>query len=224
MGTILASRLLRRAVFAGCLAAAVCAVCGVPEVADAAAPSTLTGEEFLKLGGPTNVVCRTTGPYSYTVSGMATGPYPGTFTETGSGKVVPPAGAGGHMTLSASFTIHSGSVVITGSKSGGDGIGCQSVFGETGGRVFGLSYQATIKTATGTYSDQGSSDASPISTGPSGTTLRETFSSSLSQPLLIPTSKDQCKDHGGWMNYPQFKNEGDCVSFVDTGGKNPPSG
>jgi hypothetical protein len=33
---------------------------------------------------------------------------------------------------------------------------------------------------------------------------------------LLPTSKDQCKK-GGWMNYPQFKNQGDCVSFVENG-------
>ena len=36
-----------------------------------------------------------------------------------------------------------------------------------------------------------------------------------------PTSKDQCKD-GGWQtfNNPTFKNQGDCVSYVATGGKN----
>jgi hypothetical protein len=40
-----------------------------------------------------------------------------------------------------------------------------------------------------------------------------------------PTSKDQCKN-GGWQTFtnPSFKNQGDCVSFVATGGKNPPSG
>jgi hypothetical protein len=37
----------------------------------------------------------------------------------------------------------------------------------------------------------------------------------------VPTSKDQCKD-GGWRNFPQFKNQGDCVSFVATHGKSPP--
>jgi hypothetical protein len=36
----------------------------------------------------------------------------------------------------------------------------------------------------------------------------------------VPTSKDQCKN-GGWHNFPGFKNEGDCVSFVATGGKSP---
>jgi hypothetical protein len=39
-----------------------------------------------------------------------------------------------------------------------------------------------------------------------------------------PTSKSQCK-HGGWKSFgPTFKTEGDCVSFVATRGKNPPSG
>jgi hypothetical protein len=41
------------------------------------------------------------------------------------------------------------------------------------------------------------------------------------QPL--PTSKDQCKN-GGWQSFGVFKNQGDCVSFVATGGKNPPGG
>jgi hypothetical protein len=39
----------------------------------------------------------------------------------------------------------------------------------------------------------------------------------------FPSSKEQCKN-GGWRNFPGFKNEGDCVSFVATGGKIPPSG
>jgi hypothetical protein len=37
----------------------------------------------------------------------------------------------------------------------------------------------------------------------------------------LPTSKDQCKN-GGWRTYGVFKNQGDCVSFVATRGKNPP--
>jgi hypothetical protein len=38
----------------------------------------------------------------------------------------------------------------------------------------------------------------------------------------LPTSRDQCKD-GGWKNFgTTFKNQGDCVSFVATGGKNLP--
>jgi hypothetical protein len=47
-----------------------------------------------------------------------------------------------------------------------------------------------------------------------------TLASPPIQPLR-PTSKDQCKD-GGWQTFGVFKNQGDCVSFVATGGKNPP--
>ena len=32
----------------------------------------------------------------------------------------------------------------------------------------------------------------------------------------LPMSKDQCKN-GGWRNYPQFKNQGQCVAFVNHG-------
>lgn len=39
----------------------------------------------------------------------------------------------------------------------------------------------------------------------------------------VPTSRDQCRD-GGWRSFPSFKNQGDCVSFVATAGKNPPAG
>jgi hypothetical protein len=47
------------------------------------------------------------------------------------------------------------------------------------------------------------------------------FTASFSSPL--PTSIAQCKN-GGWKTYGVFKNQGDCVSFVASGGKNPPSG
>jgi hypothetical protein len=39
----------------------------------------------------------------------------------------------------------------------------------------------------------------------------------------LPTSKDQCRN-GGWRSYGVFKNQGDCVSYAATGGKNPPGG
>lgn len=37
-----------------------------------------------------------------------------------------------------------------------------------------------------------------------------------------PLSKDDCKK-GGWKTYGVFKNQGDCVSFVATGGRNKPA-
>lgn len=41
------------------------------------------------------------------------------------------------------------------------------------------------------------------------------------EPALTPVSKDECKN-GGWMtfNTPEFKNQGQCVAFVSSGGKN----
>lgn len=39
---------------------------------------------------------------------------------------------------------------------------------------------------------------------------------------LPPTTADQCKKNG-WQSYGIFKNQGDCVSYVVTGGKNPPA-
>jgi hypothetical protein len=43
-------------------------------------------------------------------------------------------------------------------------------------------------------------------------------------PVNMPTNKDQCKKDG-WQDFGStFKNQGDCVSFVATKGKNQPSG
>jgi hypothetical protein len=47
------------------------------------------------------------------------------------------------------------------------------------------------------------------------------FTASFSPPPPLPTSKAQCMN-GGWKTY-GFKNQGQCVSFVNTG-KHPPSG
>ena len=32
----------------------------------------------------------------------------------------------------------------------------------------------------------------------------------------VPTSKEQCKN-GGWRNFPHFKNQGQCIAFVNHG-------
>jgi len=52
---------------------------------------------------------------------------------------------------------------------------------------------------------------------------------SVTTSVTSPADKDQCKKDG-WTTFknadgsPMFKNQGDCVSFVATGGKNPPAG
>jgi hypothetical protein len=38
-----------------------------------------------------------------------------------------------------------------------------------------------------------------------------------------PGSKEMCKN-GGWRDFGGFKNQGDCVSFIATGGRNAPAG
>ena len=39
---------------------------------------------------------------------------------------------------------------------------------------------------------------------------------------LLPKSKDACMK-GGWQSFTAFKNQGDCVSYVATGGRNQPA-
>lgn len=46
-----------------------------------------------------------------------------------------------------------------------------------------------------------------------GGTLTSSIFVDCSQPD-VPTSKGQCK-HGGWRDFPQFKNQGRCVAFVN---------
>ena len=42
------------------------------------------------------------------------------------------------------------------------------------------------------------------------------FAVAVSPAPRVPTSKEQCKN-GGWRNFPQFKNEGLCIAFVNHG-------
>lgn len=104
-----------------------------------------------------------------------------------------------------------------------------------------LEYTATIHPAAGpSYRDSGTSQSlvreaflrngtvNPANpTDPSQVrrsigTFGENFVST-GVSLLLPDTTDQCKDDG-WQVFGVFKNQGDCVSFVATGGKNPPAG
>jgi hypothetical protein len=77
--------------------------------------------------------------------------------------------------------------------------------------------------------DNGGNGADIISTAPTGRAPTDCspFTTGLTDTLTngratvfdappLPTSKEQCR-HGGWRNFPQFKNQGDCVSFVENG-------
>jgi hypothetical protein len=89
---------------------------------------------------------------------------------------------------------------------------------EGSGAAPGLSNTtAGFRTASGcTDIDDNASDFTTGVPGPRNT-------ASPKNPCLVgpPTSKDQCKD-GGWQDFnnPAFKNQGNCVSYVATGGKN----
>jgi hypothetical protein len=82
--------------------------------------------------------------------------------------------------------------------------------------VVGAPYTATIHTSNGNFHDEGTSTVF-VSLDLAAGVMTESFTSSLTAPVLIaPTSKDQCKK-GGWRDYPQFKNQGSCVRYVVTG-------
>jgi hypothetical protein len=61
--------------------------------------------------------------------------------------------------------------------------------------------------------------AFPLRHGPITNSQRDLVVTDV-QPF--PTSKDECTN-GGWKTYGVFKNQGDCVSFVASGGKNAPA-
>jgi hypothetical protein len=213
---------------ASMLAIAILAVGATPAVASPApppaAPPGLTGEVLtMTQANPdgTRVDCvvgTRAGSASFAGSGFATGPYPGTFTANGTVSTTMDSGTVSG-TFDETFTITSPAGTVTGTKSGAlpaDTSSCiSSTFAADNAM---LHYQATIATADGNFMDSGTSQALlEINTfgGQHEVIFGETFSSQGVVPI-VPTSKDQCKD-GGWQQYPQFRNQGDCVSFVETG-------
>jgi hypothetical protein len=95
--------------------------------------------------------------------------------------------------------------------------------------VFGLvTFEVTDNTGLG-VPDVISSIPTSRSPGDCSPLVGAVFGDVLSGDIVVvdapplPTSKQQCKN-GGWRSFGVFKNQGDCVSFVATGGKNPPDG
>src|SRR6476620_7746476 len=184
----------------GLTVALVLAVGLLPAVASAA--STLTGESFNGSSSSGNSgACPTP---TFAVSGTATGPYPGTFTESGSWTVL-------QFEFNATFTTASGTTTITGSKT--LGLASSQRCSDTSGaseNTTGAPYTATIHTPSGNFHDEGTSDVHITITAAGAATLTENFTSSLAQPVrLAPTNKDQCKN-GGWQGF--FTNQGQCAS------------
>ena len=204
----------------------------------------------------------------------ATGPYTGSFTESGTVRIDPqvdapvptdPSGPfGGILTGSngfatgpllswdAEFEIQAANGTVRGTKTlttrvpPAFGV-CDRLNGEvpnppitqlpvTGyGSIADarLAYAATIQTADGNFRDEGfaESDLREVFAlyGPNLDNvaadvgfLVEMFDSTQSEPT--PVSKEDCKD-GGWATLGLgFKNQGDCVSYFATDGRNGPAG
>ena len=174
------------------------------------------------------------GTVTWTASGNAFGPYPGTFTETGSFVFV-----NGLLTqVEVTFHIDSVTADVDGRKflllpaSGSCAIAPSSGgFEIINGAI--VRYEAVIKPTTGgSFGDEGISYLNVIgftATDPFLTEAEATIavigegftSDLLFAPPLLPDAKEQCKDEG-FLIFGVFENQGDCVSFVSTDGKNEP--
>lgn len=171
------------AIAIGCSVAAL--VLGVPAAAAQVPPPTLNLESFVAGPGAgsiavTSATCNPAGnsSFSYKVSGPASTPYPGTFTETGTVTMGPqniPNGSSNPNGLltgwTASFTITSPTGSVTGTKTlpigATDTLGIcttasQSPVGleEYAANVVmspGLAYKATITSSGAQFGDHGNS-------------------------------------------------------------------
>ena len=155
-------------------------------VAQTALPPSLQGEHFyaeeyftfrsgeIDVTGTCTTTVGSTFKITYTASGIATGPYPGTYTETGSVTALNTselpeyqAALGVVTEWKATFTIDSPLGQVTGEKNLslllGSHAACQdnsrpfNIDGQNA--IAHLTYEATIRTAAGTFTDEGSSFA-----------------------------------------------------------------
>jgi hypothetical protein len=160
------------------------------------------------------------GSFNFSVSGTAAGPFPGTFTESGSFTT---ERSGLLSDFSSTFTIisNSGTVTVTGSKHIAGNLSQASCALVEVGVQFSTSILTTGYTATinGAQREIGPATGSILGVLGGPFLFSENFAYS---GVVQLTSKAQCRD-GGWQSF-GFKNQGDCVSFLATGGKNPPSG
>jgi hypothetical protein len=162
-------------------------------------------------------------------SGLQPGGQGGTATAPGAG-----AGGGGD---GAGFTALGPGTGGDGASAvgGGGGGGGAGYFGGGGGAACTSAGLTCGKVGSGGGGGGGSdfcAAAAPVtgcSVSPGAGTSTEAGSAAGSAQVtltysLVPVSKEQCKN-GGWQyltdsNGKPFKNQGDCVSYVATGGKN----
>lgn len=125
---------------------------------DAGVPSSMGAYEV-------TLRCGATAPswWTFSATGVASGPYPGTFTESGTVYVDAPGTGqtGPVLSVHADFTIASGTTIVTGSKD------MTMIASNTGSCAAGatsydvkftsaMTYKATIDTGSGSFTDAGS--------------------------------------------------------------------
>ena len=200
-------RILLAIVAAAILAAALLVLANPVEAQTT--PTGLGGEE-LNSSNPIITSCNVNeeegGTFTYQVSGVASGPYIGTFTETGTVSVGP-AGLSLRQritALSAQFTINSsnGEVVVSGTKqyvpTGDPNLNaangrCTDYYGLTSGTAFvykdDLRYEATISTPDGQTCTQQGPSALTLIQGLSSMPdqFNEQYYNDLSNPTPICT-------------------------------------
>jgi hypothetical protein len=193
--------------------------------AHAATPSSLAGETLTSEhveGSTLTGACTgngNEGSFNFSVSGTATGPFPGTFTESGSFTTLR---SGFISDFSSAFTITSTAGTVTGSKVVTGDLGAASCNFLGGAVSVSTTNLATTYIATINGTQRTTGTATGSITGLLGVGAPIFSESFASTGVVQLTTKQQCRD-GGWQSF-GFKNQGDCVSFVATGGKNPPSG
>ena len=221
----------------------VVALVAVPSLASAQTPPPAFGGEALSENDPTITNCAAGsggGPIAYEASGTATGPYAGTFSETGTVTVGPEEGPTARQRVTAasiSFTVDSPAGQVTGTKTfvpaGDPNINVATGrcdFDGAGGSITifadDLRYSVTIQTPDGQTCTQSGGASLQVIDDSSVLADRfaENFLNDLSAPAPVctggepeepelPTSKDDCKD-GGYADY-GFKNQGECIAWVN---------
>lgn len=216
-------------------------------------PDAATPGEFTTTG-----TCNPEGTstFSFTASGPAFGPYPGTFEEHGTFTLVAdPTSVTGFATTAfhSTFTIDSANGQVTGTKEmaepvPGGGGSCRPAdqvhqYQVSSGSAR-TNYEAVILPAGGgSYTTEGLAESSSLynSDAPGEPAnfadFTEWFLTGTPPDSGVdpdpdpdpeperPTTREECMG-AGFRDFEElgFRNQGDCVAFVQTGGKNEPGG
>lgn len=161
-------------------------------------PAPMTGEllfaeAFLGHEVETDADCQPDGSgiFTFSVEGIATGPYPGTFTESGTLVIL---SDGTIDSVAVTFEIDSPLATITGTKtvrpSGPFGAHCfDGPTGDSASGVLRTFYTAHIHTAAGTFRDEGRTTGEFFGSDVSEGGISEAFFSSLTELVELKPGK-----------------------------------